>query len=97
MNKRIKKKIMKRALNKYKLNLPLTNKEYHLIKHYIFLQEFDFPALYSKVSEIAGIMIDKFSRGLNAFFKEINKDSLGIEEDDGVAIKTYYGGTNPND
>lgn len=45
MNKRIKKKVTKRAIQKYHNGEQLTHKEYKLIDTYIFINEFDMTEL----------------------------------------------------
>ena len=79
MNKRIKKKVTKRAIQKYHNGEQLTHKEYKLIDTYIFINEFDmneFTETFSKVfSNVCNALADGFESLAKAFRVKIEVDS----------------------
>lgn len=96
MNKRIKKKVTRRALDKYYAGEKLTYKEYKLIDKYIFVSEFDFDRFYQYLNKamigVRNTMAD--------IFENLGK-SLRVRTDIEVKeqnlIDSFYAGTNPND
>lgn len=71
MNKRIKKKVTRRALDKYHAGEKLTHKEYELIDTYIFANEFDFEtfstAVFKVFAEISNAIADAFESMAKVF------------------------------
>lgn len=102
MNKRIKNKIMKRAINKYDFGIVLSHKEYELIKQYIFLKEFDFSKFLDKCMDLLKkawkFISDAFIKLGERIGNSINTlkfKSPQVTID--PKITTYYAGPNPND
>lgn len=79
MNKRIKKKVTKRAIQKYHDGEKLTYKEYKLIDTYIFINEFDMneiAELFSKVFvSVRNALADGFENLAKAFRVKTEVDS----------------------
>lgn len=102
MNKRIKKKITKRAIKKYDEGLVLTYKENELIKHYIFIKEFDFSNFLDKcmdllkkafkfISDVFKKLGERIGKSFNTLEFKLPQVSINPK------ITTYYAGTIPND
>lgn len=71
MNKRIKKKVTKRAIQKYHNGEQLTHKEYKLIDTYIFVNEFDMNEFAESVGKVfasvCNALADAFESLANVF------------------------------
>lgn len=100
MNKRIKKKVTKRAIQKYDCDEKLSAKEIKLIAPYIFLKSFDFDLFrttiknfMSKVAKAISEILKTASDKIASFAKATAPEPLTVRSE----IATYYGGTNPND
>lgn len=100
MNKRIKKKVIKKAIIKYNNKELLSKKEYKLIKPYIVLSQFDFKSFFKSVEKVVNNVIDfivKTVKEVENFIKRISIAIKTIEPAIDTDIKTYYGGYNLND
>lgn len=79
MNKRIKKKVTKRAIQKYHNGEKLTHKEYKLIDTYIFINEFDmneFAEAVGKVfASVCNALADAFENLAKVFRAKTEVDS----------------------
>ncbi|ALV20739.1 hypothetical protein [Carnobacterium antarcticum] len=74
MNKRIKKKVTKRAINKYDNKEKLTVKEIKLIKSYITLKSFDYLSLWKGVKSFFTSFFNKLAQ----VFKRASKQALNL-------------------
>lgn len=100
MNKRIKKKVIKKAIIKYNNKELLSKKEYKLIKPYIVLSQFDFKSFFRSFKKVINSVIDFIVKAVNKAADFFKHPSIAMEKDDSAInndIQTYYGGYNLND
>ncbi|MGB3160936.1 MAG: hypothetical protein WBA84_06775 [Carnobacterium sp.] len=100
MNKRIKRKVIKKAIIKYNNKEVLSKKEYKLIKPYIVLSQFDFKSFFRSTGKIIDNLIGFIVKVINKatdFLTHITNAVKGDKSSVCSDIQTYYGGYNLND